>query len=147
MKVVLEPIPLLIDKSKAIFASEDCQTLISMWEGFYPIVGYNPPWIGYFVKREGEIVGTCSLIGPPAKDEAEISYWTFQKFEGQGISTASCQELIKIAKKANLAIRIFAKTAPEKNASTTILERNGFKFTKVVQDDEIGDAWRWELIG
>lgn len=42
-------------------------------------------------------------------------------------------------------ITVIAKTAPEKNASTKILERNGFVFSTIVQDHEIGDAWEWVL--
>jgi hypothetical protein len=38
---------------------------------------------------------------------------------------------------------ITAKTAPEHNASTKILEKNNFVFTEIVQDEEIGDAWLW----
>jgi RimJ/RimL family protein N-acetyltransferase len=42
-------------------------------------------------------------------------------------------------------LTITAKTAPEHNASTKILENNNFTFTEIVQDDEIGDAWLWTL--
>ena len=40
-------------------------------------------------------------------------------------------------------IIIIAKTSPEQNASTKILQRNSFKFSRIVQDEGIGDAWEW----
>jgi hypothetical protein len=40
----------------------------------------------------------------------------------------------------NLHKKITAKTAPQENASTKILRKNGFTFSKIVQDEEIGDA-------
>ncbi len=57
----------------------------------------------------------------------------------------ACKELIKIAKSQNPGLVIYAKTAPEENASTRILNKNGFVYQKVVQDHEIGDAWLWKL--
>ncbi len=54
-----------------------------------------------------------------------------------------CKELVFIASQTDKYIRITAKTAPEHNASTRILEKNNFKFTRLVQDNEIGNAWLW----
>ena len=42
-------------------------------------------------------------------------------------------------------IIITAKTAPDHNASTKILEKNGFRYSGIVQDDDIGDASQWLL--
>jgi [ribosomal protein S5]-alanine N-acetyltransferase len=75
----------------------------------------------------------------------EITYWTFQEFEGQGISSFSCKELVEISTAANPSIALTATTAPEPNASIRILEKNGFVFIGIVQDDEIGNAWLWVL--
>jgi hypothetical protein len=58
----------------------------------------------------------------------------------------ACKQLIKIAQTADSNVIITAKTAPEQNASTKILARNGFECTRVVQDDDIGDAWEWVFI-
>ena len=145
MHLTLEPIRLDQDRTKHAYASEDCQHVFKMWEAYYPKIGFHLPWIGYFVKLDHQIVGCCAYTGPPVNNTVEISYWTFKEFEGQGIATGSCRQLIAIAKAEDPSIRIIAKTAPEKNASTTILERCGFAFSGVVQDHEIGDAWEWTL--
>ncbi len=145
MALTLESINQNEDKTKEIFASDDCQALLNMWEEFYPNIGFNLPWVGYFVKQNNKIIGSCALIKKPEENKAEISYWTFKEHEGKGIASWACKELIAIARKADTNSIITAKTAPENNASTKILQKNGFVFSGVVQDHEIGDAWEWIL--
>ena len=141
----LKPIELNIDKSEEIYASENCQLLLNVYNDYYQIIGYNFPWVGYFVYREGEIVGSCGFKGQPKDGKVEIAYWTFKEYERQGIATFSCKELILISQQFDSSIIITATTAPENNASTKILQNNDFEFTKIVQDHEIGDAWLWIL--
>ena len=143
MKLI--PITQQEDKTNELYASGDCQTLLAMYDDFYPKVGYNFPWVGYFIVRQDKIVGSCSFVGQPIDEKIELSYWTFKEFEGQGIASFACKELVIIAKQTDPSVIITAKTAPEHNASTKILENNNFVFTEVVQDDEIGDAWLWTL--
>lgn len=102
-------------------------------------------WVGYFAFNNNQVVGTGSFTGLPKDGKVEIAYWTFKEFEGQGIASFVCKQLIAIAKTTDPTIIITAKTAPEHNASTKILQNNGFTFTEIVQDGEIGDAWLWTL--
>jgi ribosomal-protein-alanine N-acetyltransferase len=140
-------VPLLIDedKTKEIYANEDCQEIFKSYPDYYFKTGYNPPWIGYLVFRQDTVVGVGGFTGQPKDGRVEIAYGTFKAYEGQGIASFTCQQLISISKTTDPAIIITAKTAPENNASTTILKRNGFEFTGIVQDDGIGDAWEWVL--
>jgi len=110
---------------------------------FYPKIGFNKPWVGYLAFNNNQVVGTSGFIGQPEDGKVEIAYWTFKEFEGYGIASFVCKQLITIAKATDLDIIITAKTAPEHNASTKVLRNNGFTFTKIIQDDEIGDAWFW----
>lgn len=139
----LKQISLNEDKIDEAYSSSDCQQLLQMYDDFYPKIGFNTPWIGYFVVRQDKIVGSCSFVGQPQNGKVEVSYWTFKEFEGQGIASFACKELVSIAYQTDPNVTITAKTAPEKNASTKILENNNFVFTEIVQDDEIGDAWLW----
>lgn len=139
----LKPITQQEDKTNELYASADCQTLLAMYDDFYTKIGYNFPWIGYFVVKQDKIVGSCGFVGQPKDKKVELAYWTFKEFEGQGIASFACKELVAIAKQTDLIVTITAKTAPEKNASTKILENNNFVFTEIVQDDEIGNAWLW----
>ena len=141
----LRPIILQEDKSIEEYTSPDCQQLLSMYDDFYPKIGFKLPWVGYFVFNNNQVVGTGGFIGQPKYGKVEIAYWTFKEFEGQGVATFACKELIAISKNADPTIIITAKTAPEYNVSTKILQNNGFTFSEIVQDDEIGDAWLWIL--
>jgi RimJ/RimL family protein N-acetyltransferase len=133
------------DKANEIYASNDCQQLINSMNEYYLKIGFNKPWVGYFVFRNNQVVGTGGFTVQLKDGKVEIVYWTFKEFEGQGVASFACRELISIAKITDPTITITAKTAPEHNASTKILQNNGFEFSKIVQDDEIGDAWLWTL--
>ncbi|MBK7233660.1 MAG: GNAT family N-acetyltransferase, partial [Saprospiraceae bacterium] len=128
-----------------LFESADCQTLLQIYEDYYPQIGFNLPWVAYLIISQNKVVGTCSFTGQPNEGKVEIAYWTFKEFECQGVASFACKELIKIAQNADPKLTITAKTAPEHNASTKILENNNFIFKEIVQDDEIGDAWLWVL--
>ncbi|UZR98223.1 GNAT family N-acetyltransferase [Chondrinema litorale] len=141
----LKPITTQEDSSKSIFNSPDCQQLLEAYQNFYPTIGYNPPWIGYFIFDQETVVGSCGFTGKPMDGKVELAYWTFKAHENKGIASFACKELIKIAKQTDNNLIITAKTAPEENASTHILKKHGFTFSGIVQDHEIGDAWLWQL--
>ena len=145
LKMKLKIIELNIDKSNDIYSSDNCQMLLKTYDNYYQKIDFNLPWVGYFVVRQNEIVGSCGFTGQPKEGKVEIAYWTFKEFEGQGIASFSCKELVSISRQTDPTITITAKTAPEYNASTKILQNNGFEFIEIVQDHEIGDAWLWEL--
>ena len=134
-----------VDKTDPMFSSDDCRQLIKMYEDYYPKAGYHPPWTGYFILKDKQVLGSCGFTGKPSDGKVEIAYWTFREFEGQGVASFACKELISIAWQTKPSLVITAKTAPEHNASTKILQKNGFVFSKIVEDHEIGDAWLWVL--
>ena len=133
------------DKTNENYSSENCQQLISSMNEYYPKIGFNKPWVGYFVFKHNIVVGAGGFTGQPKDGKVEIAYGTFKEFEGQGIASFACKELIAISKRTDPTIIITAKTAPEYNASTKILHNNGFTFSEIVQDEGIGDAWLWTL--
>jgi hypothetical protein len=45
--------------------------------------------------------------------------------------------------KTNTAVKITARTLPQRNFSTKILEKNEFEFAGIVNDPEDGDVWEW----
>lgn len=139
----LEPITQDLNQADELYSSPDCQQLLSMYTDFYPKIGFNFPWIGYVVIRDNRVVGSCSFVGQPQGRRVEIAYWTFKENEGQGIATFACSELLEIVQRTDPSLDVIAKTAPEYNASTRVLEKAGFVHTGIVQDDEIGDAWLW----
>lgn len=145
MAYKLEIIDEKVDSSQPKLASEECQQLISIYEHYYPKIGFEKPWVGYFIIRGNEVVGSCGFTGKPNSNKVELAYWTFKKHEGQGASSFACQELVKIAQSKDPKLTITAKTAPGYSASTKILEKNNFSLAQMVQDDDIGDSWLWIL--
>ena len=61
----LRIIELNVDKSKEIHHSQNCQMLLKTYDEYYKTIGYNLPWVGYFVVKEDRIVGFCSFTGQP----------------------------------------------------------------------------------
>lgn len=141
----LKALSLNENKTDSLFDAAESQQLLDIYADYYPKFGYQPPWIAYLILHEGRVVGSCSFTQAPVDGRVEIAYWTFEAYEGQGVASFACRELIAIAKMEDPTVIITAKTAPENNASTNILQKNGFVFAGIVQDDEIGDAWFWTL--
>jgi [ribosomal protein S5]-alanine N-acetyltransferase len=143
--ITLAPIPFYGHLEDKKFETKASQQLIEIYKNYYPTIGYQEPWIGYFVLRDDVVVGSCGFTGPPRDGAVEIAYWTFEGFERQGIASMACKLLVNIASNYSPHLLITAKTQPEENASTRILRKNGFRFDKVVVDHEIGDAWEWVI--
>lgn len=144
-KLFLEKIKLGTAYRDKKFHSKDSQQVIEIYKEYYPQIGYIEPWIGYFICDESIVYGTCGFTGQPKNNTVEIAYWTFKKYEGKGIARFACKSLIKLVQAHDQNLGIIAKTAPSKNASTHILEKHGFVFSEVVQDEDIGDSWLWTL--
>jgi RimJ/RimL family protein N-acetyltransferase len=94
-----------------------------------------------------KIVGICAFKGAPTDNKVEISYWVFPAFERKGIATAACKALIGIAITENREIIISARTLPEINASTRILEKNDFRLLGTVVDPDDGEVYKWHYEG
>jgi RimJ/RimL family protein N-acetyltransferase len=139
----LSPIYINEDKDDPKYANDFCREIFKSYPDYYHKTGYHPPWIGYFVIRDDEIVGVAGFIGKPTGGRVEIAYGTYKPYEGQGVASFACHSLVAIARTCDPFVIITAKTAPEKNASTTVLQKNGFAYSRNVQDEGIGDAWEW----
>jgi RimJ/RimL family protein N-acetyltransferase len=132
-------------ENKAFHANTAFHDILAMTLDFYTRVGYTPPWIGYFASEGGQVVGVGGFKGAPRKRVVEFAYGTFKSAQHNGIGTKICRELIELAKKSNPDIIITARTLPEKNFSTRILEKNGFTNMGPIEDPEDGIVWEWVL--
>jgi [ribosomal protein S5]-alanine N-acetyltransferase len=121
-----------------------CKESLHMTLVFYMGVGFRPPWISYYAKLNGELVGAAGFKGAPVNDTVEIAYGTFEPYQHQGIGKAICRKLVEIALKTDPSIRITARTLPEPSHSTKILQYNGFLFLGTVEDKDDGPVWEWE---
>ena len=140
----LIPIKETIEENKEFVNSPDCKETIHMSVDFYKKVGYHPPWIGYYAKEENQFVGSAGFKGQPVNNKVEIAYGTFEKFRQKGFGTRMCKQLVELAKRTDPSVIITARTLPEKNYSTRILESNNFELQGTVFDEEDGEVWEWK---
>ena len=144
--MTLLPIEQDVSLNNKFNQNPECVGILSVYPDFYKRVGFQKPWIGYFATIDGVgIIGCGGFKGQPQEGKIEIAYGTFKNFEGQGIGTEICRQLVLLSLQTDPSIRITARTLMEINGSTTILERNSFKCLGIVFDKEDGDVWEWEF--
>lgn len=143
----LIPIKETPGENEAFINNPDCRDITNMTIEFYKKVGFIEPWIGYFAKLNGDYVGMAGFKGQPVNGTIEIAYGTFEKFQNQGVGTSICKELVALSLKTDPSIKITARTLSERNSSTSILEKNHFKFAGTVNDPEDGEVWEWSYHG
>lgn len=127
------------------FASNPlCGEMLPMTIDFYKRVGFRPPWISYCARVDGKLVGVAGFKGKPVNNTVEIAYGTFEPFQNKGIGVQICRQLVALSLATDPLVRITARTLPENNFSSRVLQKNGFIRLGMVQDPEDGDVWEWE---
>jgi RimJ/RimL family protein N-acetyltransferase len=119
--------------------------ILEVTRQLYRAVGYEPPWTGYLAIEDGTCVGTCGFKSPPQSNRVEIAYFTFPEHESRGVATRMASELIRLTKHEMPEVTVTAQTLPEKNASTSILQKLGFRLVGSIEHPEDGLVWEWEL--
>ena len=139
----LIPVKETIEENEEFTSNPLCKDTIQMTIDFYKKVEFIMPWIGYYAKQNGDLVGAAGFKGQPVNGTIEIAYGTFEKYQRQGVGTEICKQLVELALKTDPSIKITARTLPEENFSTRILKKNNFIFSGIVNDPEDGDVWEW----
>jgi ribosomal-protein-alanine N-acetyltransferase len=105
----------------------------------------SDPWVPYWTidSELSAVVGMCGFKAAPTADgSVEIAYFTFPRFEGRGFAGAMVRALLDVA--ALHPVRcVVAHTLRVRNASTSVLERSGFRNAGTVIDPADGRVWRW----
>ena len=131
-------------KENEVFAKNPlCDESLSMCIDFYKRVGFEPPWICYYVEENGELIGNAAFKGRPINNTVEISYGTMESHRQQGVGTRICKQLVELSLTTDPSVRITARTLPEKSYSTRILEKNNFVLLGFVTDPEDGEVLEW----
>ena len=141
MKLI--PIKATLEENADFVAEPLCQDSIYMTIDFYKRVGFNPPWISYYVTLGDQLVGAAAFKGKPVNRIVEIAYGTFEKYRNRGIGTSICRQLVNLSLQTDPTITITARTLPEENFSTKLLKKNDFVFSGTVIDPEDGEVWEW----
>ncbi|MGZ3765820.1 MAG: GNAT family N-acetyltransferase [Mucilaginibacter sp.] len=140
----LLPVKEHLHQNDEFAGNPDCQESIGMCIDFYKKVGFNPPWICYYVQLDGELVAAAAFKGQPVNGKVEIAYGTFPQFQHQGIGALVADTLVQLSLTTDPAVTITACTLPEENYSARILRKNNFKLTGTIIDEEDGELWTWE---
>lgn len=143
----LIPIKERLEDNEEFMSNPIFQEITVMTIEFYKKVGFVEPWIGYYVKQNGHLVGSAGFKGKPVNGTIELSYGTFENFRKQGVGTKICKLLVDLSLKTDPSIKITARTLPAKNFSTRILEKNNFRLIGPVIDPEDGEVWEWTFNG
>ncbi|GAB3997450.1 hypothetical protein GCM10028807_42700 [Spirosoma daeguense] len=125
----------------------DLEIALPMTIEFYTKIGYTLPWIGYVAQLDDTLVGSAAFKGKPKDGRVEIAYGVFPQFQQKGIGSQICRALVSVALQTDPTVTITARTLPEANYSTRILEKNNFVHLGTIWDEEDGDVWEWEYRG
>src|ERR1700740_1281623 len=109
----LLPINQYLDENKHFADHPDCSKSLQMCIDFYKRVGFNPPWICYYVQLDDQLVAAAAFKGKPIDNKVEIAYGTFDQFQNQGIGTRIADTLVKLALQTNPSVRVTAQTLKE----------------------------------
>ncbi|TAE49933.1 MAG: N-acetyltransferase [Bacteroidetes bacterium] len=131
------------EENAELLQHPELSEVLSMTISYYDVIGFHQPWIGYLVRQNQEWVGSAAFKGAPVENKIEIAYWVFEAYEGRGIGTQICHELVSLAQATDPGLTITARTLPERNASCRILEKNGFRLLGTVYEKDDGDVWEW----
>lgn len=142
--MTLLPIKQTFSENEAFSKNPLCNESLNMCIEFYKKVGFNPPWICYYAEENGDLIGSAAFKGQPINNTVEISYGTMENHRQKGIGTRICKQLVELSLATDPSVRITARTLPEKNYSTRILEKNNFVLLGFVTDPEDGEVWEWE---
>lgn len=143
----LIPIHATLEENTFFTHFANSHEILQMTVEYYQRIGYTPPWIGYFAMQDGVIVGSAGIKGKPVNNKIEIAYGTFPDYQLQGIGTGICRKLVEIAQNTDPNLIITARTLPENNASTRILQKNNFQLLGTIIDDEDGAVYEWQYMG
>jgi RimJ/RimL family protein N-acetyltransferase len=141
------PIKQTAEENEEYINNPLCIETIFMSIDFYKKVGFTPPWICYYAEENGELVGNAAFKGKPVNNTVEIAYGTMEAQRQKGVGTRICKQLVELSYATDPAVRITARTLPEKNYSTRILEKNQFILLGTVMDPEDGEVYEWEYKG
>jgi len=105
-------------------------------------------WHGYFFihPKDRVLVGNGGFKGEPDHSgTVEIGYEIASEHWNRGFATEAAQAMIDYAF-AHAEVRaVIAHTLAEINASNSVLQKVGMKFSAEVDDPEEGKIWRWQI--
>ncbi|MFN4091495.1 MAG: GNAT family N-acetyltransferase [Brevundimonas sp.] len=103
--------------------------------------GFAPA--AWMIVRDGEIVGLCSVVKPPAGGSVDIGYGIADSRQKRGFASLAVGEVLDWARGDDRVAIVTAETSIDNPASQRVLERNGFHRIGTRDDDEDGALICW----
>ena len=97
----------------------------------------------WMIVRNGEVVGLCSYIRPPAAGEVEIGFGVAATRRNRGYASAAVTAMLQAATEDPLVSVVLARTAIANLASQRVLQRNNFMPVGTDSDDSDGEMILW----
>jgi len=111
----------------------------------YQALGFEPPWTGYLAFRGERCVGGCGFTAAPRENRVEITWVSFRADPSGAVATQMARTLIRIATAALPGLAVTARTRPEEDPSTRILQTLGFARTGELPEPGRDSSWEWSL--
>lgn len=99
--------------------------------------------VSWLIIEDQEIVGLCSVTGPPSAGVIDIGYGIAPSRRRRGIAQKAIGEIVTWARCAPHVSAITADTVPDNIASQRVLQSNGFSKVGERNDDEDGHVICW----
>lgn len=99
----------------------------------------------FLVPSPPTLVGWGGFKGPPREGVVELGYEIAPSWRGRGLAGAAVSELLLQAWAEPAVRAVIAHTLRVRNPSVRVLEKAGFRREGVVEDDQVGAAWRHRL--
>jgi RimJ/RimL family protein N-acetyltransferase len=90
-----------------------------------------------------ELVGWGGFKGPPREGVVELGYEIAESRQGRGLATDATRAMVAEAFADERVGAAIAHTLPERNASTRVLEKTGFRFDGEARE---GDRAVWRFV-
>src|SRR5262245_8412697 len=104
----LIPINEKLEDNEEFLNNPLCQESLYMTIDFFKRVGYEPPWISYYVQQDDKLIGCAAFKGAPRDESVEIAYGTFEPYRQKGVGTEICKLLVELSLKTDASVTITA---------------------------------------
>ena len=126
--MTFSPITREYSNDPRITEDPECMEIQQIFSSHYVKTGFNEPWVVYFVfNADGAAIGAGGFKGRPKDQKVEITYGIFSRFQGLGLGTELCRQLVQMARRSDPSLTVIARTVPDNTGSIRILTKNGFE--------------------
>jgi ribosomal-protein-serine acetyltransferase len=88
----------------------------------------------FVITVDDEIAGSAGILMNDLEGDHEIGYWLVSRFEGRGLMTRACREVVSHAFAEHAAHRVTIAAAVSNARSRAIPERLGFTLDGIVRE-------------